>query len=206
MRASETAAVLRHLALVAAMIGSLGAVGGCGYGFTGAARTFAPEVRSVGVEALANETREHGIEKRLALAIEREFAIRGPLRVATVPGEGDLVLTGTVRDATDRPVAFNRDDEVLIYQTMLALDFELRRRTTGEIIWRVEDMRSFEDYATVGSVVVTTSSDFRRSTLDAQDLGNFTDIQLAESRRRYALDRLIAEIARDVYEQIMEDF
>ena len=89
---------------------------------------------------------------------------------------------------------------------MLALDMELRRRTTGKIVWRVEGMRSVADYGTVGSVVVTTSSDFRRSTLDAQDLGNFTDIQLAEGRRRQAIDRLIAEIARDVYDQIMEDF
>lgn len=153
-----------------------------------------------------NETREHGIEKRIALAIEREFAIRGPLHVAAVPAEGDLVLMGTIRDLTDRPVAFNRDDEVLIYQTMLALDIELRRRATGEIVWRVENLQNFEDYSTVGSVVVTTSSDFRRSTLNAQDLGNFTDIQLAESRRRHALDRMIVDIARDVYDQVMEDF
>lgn len=178
----------------------------CGYGFAGAPRSFGPDVRTVGVQAFTNTTREHGIEKRLALAIEREFAIRGSLRIAPDPAEGDLVLSGTVRSATDRPVAFNRDDEVLIYQAMLALDIELRRRTTGEIVWRVDDMRSLADYGTVGSVVVTTSSDFRRSTLDAQDLGNFTDIQLAESRRRHALDRLIAEIARDVYDQIMEDF
>jgi len=181
-------------------------VEGCGYGLTGSARRFAPDTRSVGIEAFKNETREHGVEKRMALAIEREFTIRGPLRVAAVPAEGDLVLTGTIRDATDRPVAFNRDDEVLIYQAMLVVDMELRKRTSGEIIWRVEDMRSFEDYGTVASVVVTTSSDFRRSTLDARDLGNFTDIQLAESRRRHALDRMVEEIARDVYNQVMEDF
>jgi hypothetical protein len=178
---------------------------GCGYGF-GAGRTFAPELRTLGVQTLVNETREHGIEKRLALAIEREFSIRGPLKVTNVPGEGDLLLTGTVRDAAERPVAFNRDDEVLIYQTMLVVDLELRRRTTGELVWRGDNLRNVEDYGVVGSVVVTTSSDFRRSTLDARDLGNFTDIQLAESRRRYALDRLVEDLARSVYEQIMEDF
>ncbi len=191
----------------AALVLVLGvAAAACGYGLAGSGRRFAPDTRSVGVEAFKNETREHGVEKRVALAIEREFTIRGPLRVASVPAEGDLVLSGTIRDATDRPVAFNRDDEVLIYQAMLVVDVELRRRVSGEIIWRVEDMRNFEDYSAVSSVVVTTSSDFRRSTLDARDLGNFTDIQLAESRRRHALDRMIDELARDVYDQVMEDF
>ena len=33
-----------------------------------------------------------------------------------------------------------------------------------------------------------------------------TDIQLAESRRRETLERMIATLARDVYDQIMEDF
>lgn len=178
----------------------------CGYGFGGHGRVFAPDVRTLGVETFANESREHGVEKRLALAIEREFTIRGPLRVAPAPAEADLVLGGVVRAVYDRPVAFNRDDEALIYQTMLSLDLDLRRRTTGEIVWQARDLRTFEDYATVGSVVVTTSSSFRRSPLDAQDLGNFTDIQLAESRRRHALDRLVRDLARDVYDRIMEDF
>ena len=35
----------------------------CGYGFAGSGRRFAPETRTLGVEAFANETREHGIEK-----------------------------------------------------------------------------------------------------------------------------------------------
>ena len=55
-------------------------------------------------------------------------------------------------------------------------------------------------------MIVTTSSDFRRSTLNAEDLGAFTDIQLAESRRRETLDRMLRSLAHDVYDQIMEDF
>jgi hypothetical protein len=179
---------------------------GCGYRFGGGGRAFAPELRSVGVASFGNETREIGIEKRLALAIEREFAMRGPLRVASVAADGDLVLSGTVREAEDRPVAFNRKDEVLIYHTLLALDLELRRRDTGEILWQTRGLRATADYETVASVIVTTSSDFRRGTLNAEDLGGFTEIQLAESRRRQAMERIIGDLARDVYDQIMEDF
>ena len=188
------------------LAGVLLLLAGCGYHFAGGGRSFAPDVRTIGVEAFANETREVGIEKRIAFAIEREFTMRGPLRVTNTPAAGDLLLTGTVREAADRPVAFNRNDEVLIYETTLALDLELRRRETGELIWRARGLRSVGDYETVASVIITTSPEFRASTLNAEDLGGFTDIQLAESRRRECLEQIVSNLARDIYDQIMEDF
>jgi hypothetical protein len=178
---------------------------GCGYHFAGGGRQFEPGVHTIGVRTFANETREIGVEKRLPMAIEREFVIRGPLKVVS-PDEGDLVLTGTVRLAEDRPVAFNKDDEVLIYQTVLSLDLDLRRRDSGKAVWQVRGLRVADDYESVASVVVTTSSEFRSSTLNPADLGAFTDIQLAETRRRQMLDRIVGTLAHDVYEQIMEDF
>jgi hypothetical protein len=179
---------------------------GCGYHFAGTGRSFAPELRTLGVDALVNDTREFGLEKRVALALEREFAMRGPLRIAASPTEGDLVLSGRIREAEDRPVAFNRNDEVLVYHTVVALDLDLRRRDTGDIIWQARGLRASGDYEAVASVIVTTSSEFRSSTLNAEDLGAFTDIQLAESRRRQMMERMVAGLARDVYDQIMEDF
>jgi hypothetical protein len=190
-------------AVVAATLLSLG----CGYTVGGGTGRLLPaDARTVAVATLANETREIGIEKRLALAIEREFAMRGTLRIAARPEEGDLVLSGTVRQAEDRPVAFNRNDEVLIYQTALAVDLELRRRTTGELLWQGRGLRGGGDYEAVAAVIVTTSPEFRRSTLNAEDLGGFTEVQLAETRRRQTLERIVATLARDVYDQIMEDF
>jgi hypothetical protein len=179
---------------------------GCGYQVGTAGRALDPQLRSIGVATFANETREIGVEKRLALAIEREFSIRGPLTVTNDPTAADLLLSGTVRQAEDRPVAFNREDEVLLYQTSLVLELELRRRDTGEVLWRTRGLRATGDYETVAAVIVTTSSEFRSSTLNAEDLGAFTDVQLAESRRRQALERMLGVLARDVYVQIMEDF
>jgi hypothetical protein len=186
-------------------VAALVVIAACGYGFDAGRRAFAPELRTIGV-TLTNKTREVGIEKRIALSIEREFAMRGPFRIASRPADGDLVLTGAVRHVEDRPVAFNRNDEVLIYQTSLALDVELRRRDTGELLWAAKGLHETGDYESVASVIVTTSSEFRSSTLNAEDLGGFTDIQLAESRRRQMLDRMLGSLAHEVYEQIMEDF
>jgi len=183
----------------------LACVAGCGYRFAAGGRTFDSDIHTIGIDTFDNETREIGVEKRLGLAIEREFVIRGPLKVAK-PEQSDLVLSGTVTTAEDRPVAFNRDDEVLIYQTVLALDLELRRRDNGKLLWKTHGMRVADDYESVASVVVTTSSDFRKSTLNPEDLGGFTDIQLAETRRRETVERIIGTLAHDVYDQIMEDF
>lgn len=192
---------LGPLALMAVAV----AITGCGYQFAAGGRQFDAGIRTIGVKTFANQTREIGVEKKLAMAIEREFVIRGPLKVADVD-ESDLQLTGTVKAAEDRPVAFNRDDEVLIYQTVLSLDLELRKREGGAIVWRVQGLRVTDDYESVASVIVTTSSEFRSGTLNPEDLGAFTDVQLAETRRRETLDRMISNLARDVYDQIMEDF
>ncbi len=190
----------------AAVLGvAIATAAGCGYQFAAGGRQFDAGIRTIGIRTLTNQTREIGVEKRLAMAIEREFVIRGPLKVADVD-ESDLQLTGTVKAAEDRPVAFNRDDEVLIYQTVLSLDLELKRREGGAVVWRVQNMRVTDDYESVASVIVTTASDFRSSTLNPEDLGGFTDVQLAETRRRETLERMIATLARDVYDQIMEDF
>jgi hypothetical protein len=195
---------MRDIRAYAALALALAA--GCGYGFNNGGRTFAPELHTIGVEALSNDTREAGLEKKIALAIEREFAMRGPFRIASNPAQGDLLLSGTLRQAVDRPVAFNSKDEVLTYQTMFMLDLELRRRDTGQLIWQAKGLRETGDFESVASVIVTTSSEFRSSTLNAEDLGAFTDIQLAESRRRQTQERLLQSLAHDVYDQIMEDF
>ena len=70
----------------------------------------------------------------------------------------------------------------------------------------MKGLHEIGDFESVASVIVTTSSDFRSSTLNAEDLGAFTDIQLAESRRRETQTRLLQSLAHDVYDQIMEDF
>ena len=42
--------------------------------------------------------------------------------------------------------------------------------------------------------------------MNPEDLGGFTDVLLAETRRRETLERMVGNLARDVYDQIMEDF
>lgn len=180
-------------------------VAGCGYHFAGTGNRLPADVRTIGFGPVRNSTREVGIEKQFLEALEDEVAGRGRLKVESA-NQADAVLSGTVRDYLSRPVAFSSNDVVLQYQASVAVDLELRRRDDGKLLWKTIGQRETQDYSAVPGVVVTSSSQFQRSTLNARDLGQFTDIQLSEGQRREANEKLIESLSREVYNQMMEDF
>ena len=180
-------------------------VSACGYHFAGTGSRLPEDVHTISLGPLQNATREIGLEKQLLESLEDEVTSRG--RLAVVPsGQGDVLLTGVVRDYTSRPSSYSSRDEALEYRATVAVDLELRRRDTGKLLWKTVGQREQQTYSAVPGVVVTSSSQFQRSTLNAQNVTQFTDIQLSEGQRREANERLIEMLARDVYNQMMEDF
>lgn len=178
---------------------------GCGYHFAGVGNRLPADVRTISLGPIQNTTREIGIEKQLLESLEDEVSSRGRLEVVPV-GQGEVVLSGIVRDYGNRPVAFNAQDEALQYQASVSVDLELRRRDNGKLLWKTVEQRETQDYSAVPGVVVTSSSQFQRNTLNAQNVGQFTDIQLSEGQRRQANEALIEALARELYNQMMEDF
>jgi len=178
---------------------------GCGYRFAGTGNRLPPEIHTISFGTMQNTTREVGIEKQLREALEDEVAGHGRLEIAST-GSGDAVLTGLVRDYASRPVAFSARDEALQYQAIISVDLELRRRDNGKLLWKTIGQRATQDYSAVPGVVVTTSSQFQQNTVNAKDIPQFTDIQLSESQRRQANEALVESLARDIYNQMMEDF
>jgi hypothetical protein len=196
---------MRGRMLIAVLLAGLA---GCGYGFSGEQRGLDPSVHTLSVGAITNRSGEYGLEKRLQFAIEREVRVRHQLQIDENPGGGDAVLTGTIRDVRVRPVAFDSNDRAVQYQLTMILDFTLSRPSDGRVLWHVSGLRQIDEYAASANVVVTSSSQFQRGTLDATDINNpeFSSIQLAESDRKLALTRLLTQTARDVYDQMLENF
>jgi hypothetical protein len=184
---------------------ALGLLVGCGYRFAGTGNRLPPEIHTISFSPIQNTTREVGIEKQLLEAIEDEVTAHGRLEIANAGG-GDAVLTGMVRDYASRPIAFSARDEALQYQAIISVDLQLRRRDNGKLLWKSVDQRATQDYSAVPGVVVTSSSQFQQSALNAKDIPQFTDIQLSESQRRQANEALVESLARDIYNQMMEDF
>jgi len=67
-------------------------------------------------------------------------------------------------------------------------------------------MRQTDEYSATAQVVVTSSEQFQQGTLDAVDLPKFTQVQLADSQGRIAMDRLFRDMARDAYALMTEGF
>ena len=184
------------------------ALAGCGYHLAGESMGLPEDVHSISVGTLTNKSREHGLEKTLAFAIEREIHERGHFRMEEDPAGGDAVISGTIRDVHVRPVGFDQNDQAVQYEIAMTVDLYLTRQSDGKVLWEVRGLRETDEYSTNSTVVVTSSSQFQQGTLDASNVGNtqLTNIQLAETERRHAISRLLSQAVRDVYNQMVENF
>lgn len=184
------------------------ALAGCGYHLAGEQLALPEDVHSLSVGTLVNRSREHGLEKNLAFALEQEIHERGHFRMIEDPGGGDAVLSGVIRDLQVRPVAFDANDQALQYDITVILDLTLTRKDDGRVLWHVTGLQESDEYSANSRVVVTSSSQFQRGTLNARDVQDpeFTHVQLAETERRRAIARLLSQAVRDIYNQMVENF
>ena len=178
----------------------------CGYTLAGTQRRVPGDIRSVAVGEFRNESRQVGLSKTLAFAVEREFYEHGSLTLRERPADGEALISGTIREFKTRPVAFDADDEALEYEAKLVLDVVLTRQSDGAVLWKGSRMQAIEDYAVNRQTVVPSSSQFQQGTLNFADLGALTDIQLAETEKQRAIERMVRSIARDVHDRILDDF
>ena len=178
----------------------------CGYHLAGSQIVVPGDIHSVSIGHFDNLSRQEGLDKTLAFAFEREFYRRGILPVRDEPGGGDGIISGTIREFRVRPVAFNANDEALEYEAELTLDVTLRRQADGKVLWKGSHLHALEDYAVSPSTVVPSSSQFQQGTLDAANLAQLSEVQLAETEERLAIQRMVRSIARDVHDRILDQF
>ncbi len=174
----------------------------CGYQFAGTA-PLPQGIRSVSFAEFSNHTLEAGVEKELQWAIEREFRTRRNIRV-TDTGEG--VVSVQLQRLDLRPFSFDRRDQVLEYELVLALDIQLTDRGSGKVLWQADGLRVTEYYSAIPQVLVTTSPEFLQGTLDPGDLPGLSDVQFSETQRRLATARLFAATAREVSFRLGDNF
>lgn len=178
----------------------------CGYRFAGKGDKFPKDVRTVFVESFINKSREIGIEAEITSALRSELFRQGQLRVVDRAEQADAILSGVVRSWDRRVASVNRKDEVLQFETTLVVDVSLRRRAPDEILWRTQGTRLTELHSGSRAAVVTTSSDFKTGTLNANDVRRFTDVQLTETENQQVREELIARFARELHQRLVEMF
>jgi outer membrane lipopolysaccharide assembly protein LptE/RlpB len=175
---------------------------GCGYQLSATGR-LPQNIQTVSFAPFENTTAEVGVEKELQWALEREFRNRGGVSI-TDTGEG--VVNVTLQQMDLRPLSFDQRDQVLEYELALVFDVSLTRRESGQVVWQANNVRVTEDYSAIPQVVVTSSPEFWRGSLNPEDLPGLTDIQFSETQQRLAMERLFAAAAREVYFRLSENF
>jgi outer membrane lipopolysaccharide assembly protein LptE/RlpB len=174
----------------------------CGYHLAGAGNL--PQgIQRVSFAEFENETLEVGVEKEFQWALEREFRNHGGLTIAE---DGEGIVSVTLRRLDQRPLSFDKKDQVLEYEVAMTFDVNLTHRESGQTVWQANGLRVSYDYSAIPPVVVTTSPEFLRGTLNSEDLRGLTDIQFSEAQHRIALERLFASAAREVYFRLGDNF
>ncbi len=179
---------------------------GCGYQLAGQRGVMPGGAASVRVGVFENHSREVGLDEQLVFALEREIYRRGIVRVVEGDEIGETELRGAIRRFRTRPVAFDSADEALQYEIELTVDAVLERREDGEVLWRGSGIHAADAYSVSTDTVVPTSSRFQRGRINFEALDDLTPIQLAETERRQALQRLVESVVRDLHDRMLDDF
>ena len=181
-------------------------IAGCGYGFTPRPDYLPSTAQTIEIHPFHNRSQQIGVEQALLAALEEVIRERGVLRV--VDDAGDLVLSGTIRRFSyTRPVASSGVDRAVIYATVMVLDVALEQAADGAVLWRGDNLVELVDVPVAAGVVIPSSPTFQQGTLNARNVSNLSDIQLAEDRlSREVLRELADTMARNIYSQMMEGF
>ncbi len=181
-------------------------VSGCGYQLVGRHGVVPGGIASLNVGLFENHSREYDLDEKLALALEREFYRRGAIRLEEGADGAEAELKGAIRSFRTRPVAFDAFDEALQYEIELTVDALVERRSDGEVLWRGSGIYAVDTYSVRTDTVVPSSSRFQRDKLTFSALDDLTPIQLAETERRRAIDRMLQSVVRDVHDRMLDDF
>jgi hypothetical protein len=124
--------------------------------------------------------------------------------LAADSGAADAVLRVELLSSVTRPVAFDRFDDPLDYETTVSVDARLRSRD-GTIMWTAPDVGATRAHAAVAGAVITSSSAFQSSErLQPEDLAVMDTVQLGEQRLTHARDAIADDLAATIYLRMME--
>ena len=180
-------------------------VAGCGYQFAEQNTVLPEDIRTVYIEPFVDRTRDVGLGQEVTSAVRSEFYRVGQLRIVDRVEEADAIVSGVIRSLQSHVLSVNRRDSVLQYEAILTSEVTLRRREPSAVLWR-QVLNFAEVYSGSRAAIVTTSSDFRRGTLDTLDVRRMTDVQLTESEARQTREQLINRFARELRQRLMEMF
>lgn len=180
---------------------------GCGYTFRGSGSALPPDVKSIYIPQVDNNSTKLGLAIVLTDAIRDEFDGYGTVSVVDNQNEADAVLKVTIVDVKETTSAVRANTNTsLQMQTTMFLTAELRR-VTGPVLWRDNQIRVTQTFGADSSVVVTSSAAFAGGSISSGDLSGLSSREISRGQEASALNALSEDAARQMYDKaIAPDF
>ena len=157
-------------------------ISGCaGYRFASDYNNMPGDIKSISIPFFKNETFESNIETYFTEALVNEFIKNKQFTIT--PKGADAVLEGVVKEFRTHTIAHSHQDRVLEYRAYVTLDLTLTSSQTGEIIWRKLNWIHDDEYKI-----------------------NTNNIALTEAKKRIAIRQIAAELAEQIYEDLVLGF
>jgi len=136
----------------------------CGYRI---AYHLPPDISSIAVPILKNETYQPGIEVAITNQIIREFLQDGSLKVEKEINS-DLLLSGRITDYERTTIAFSSDDpdESIEYRLYVRLRFILKDLRSEKILWDTSSLTGTTTYFITGKYSKTEEEALTDATED----------------------------------------
>jgi len=172
----------------------------CGYTFQGSGTVLPPDVKSIFIPQVQNNSTELGLSDIVTEALREQFESYGVVNVVDRQGLADAVLNVKILSlnrATRTVLGVN--DTATQMETTMVLEGELRR-TTGALLWKNGMVRVAQGVGTDQSAVVTSSAAFASGSISSTDLQQLSAREVTRSQENEILPNLATEAARKIYD------
>jgi len=179
----------------------------CGYTLQGSGSVLPPDVKSIYIPQVQNNSTELGLAEIMTEALREQFEAYGVVAVVDKQSQADAVLNVRINNVSrNTRTVLGGNDTAIQMETIMVLAGELRR-TTGPLLWRSEMMRVSQGIGTAKSAVVTSSASFASGSISSSDLGKLSAREVTRSQEREVIPNLAAEAARKIYDaSVAPDF
>jgi outer membrane lipopolysaccharide assembly protein LptE/RlpB len=111
-------------------------LGGCGYHLAGRGKVLPANVHSLYIQIFANRTYKSFLEDEVTNAVTEQFVLGTHLRLVENPAGADAILSGEVTAYTSRPIAYDRNDNILQYRASMTVSAVLKRAEDEKVLWK----------------------------------------------------------------------
>ena len=172
---------------------------GCGYAFQGSGSILPPDVKTVAVPLVENDTSEQGLDIQLTEALRSRFERYGAVKVITNPALADAVLTAKVVRLTNRVRNVTGSTDIALQMDLLMTVSATLKRKNGQILWRNDSVNAVASYANVSGLVVTSSTSFAQGGIGADTLSGLDSREVSRGQQAQVLADAVDSISQKIY-------